>query len=79
MTQPVAVPAVDLDTLRQEIRKEYAEVASNPTKGFHFHTRRPLARMLGLPRRVDRCNARQCSGVLRGHGKPLLPGRNPSG
>jgi arsenite methyltransferase len=26
--------------------EEYAEVASHPEKGFHFHTGRPLARML---------------------------------
>jgi SAM-dependent methyltransferase len=35
--------------LRSEIRKEYAEVACNPRKGFHFHTGKPLARMLGYP------------------------------
>ena len=39
-------PALDLDTLRQAIQEEYAEVASHPQKGFHFHTGRPLARML---------------------------------
>ncbi len=46
-TTPVA--AIDLDTelLRHEIQKEYAEVAIHPEKGFHFHTGRPLARMLG--------------------------------
>jgi arsenite methyltransferase len=38
--------ALDVDTLRQAIQEEYAEVASHPQKGFHFHTGRPLARML---------------------------------
>jgi arsenite methyltransferase len=38
--------ALDVDTLRQAIQEEYAEVASDPQKGFHFHTGRPLARML---------------------------------
>ncbi|MBI3743989.1 MAG: methyltransferase domain-containing protein [Chloroflexi bacterium] len=47
MTSHVAVPDVDQDTLRCEISKEYAEVALNPAKGFHFHTGRPLASMLG--------------------------------
>jgi arsenite methyltransferase len=47
MTQPIAVPEVDLEGLRCEIRKEYAEVATNPAKGYHFHTGRPLARLLG--------------------------------
>ncbi len=45
--EPVAIPEVDLETLRCEIRKEYAEVARQPGKGFHFHTGRPLARLLG--------------------------------
>jgi arsenite methyltransferase len=39
-------PTLDVDTLRHAIQEEYAEVAANPHKGFHFHTGRPLARML---------------------------------
>src|SRR5918995_5243961 len=35
--------ALDVETLRQAIQEEYAEVASHPEKGFHFHTGRPLA------------------------------------
>jgi arsenite methyltransferase len=37
---------LDIEVLREAIREEYAEVASHPEKGFHFHTGRPLARML---------------------------------
>ncbi len=37
---------LNVDVLRQAIQEEYAEVAANPEKGFHFHTGRPLARML---------------------------------
>ena len=36
---------VDMEILRQEIRKEYCEVAENPNRGFHFHTGRRLARI----------------------------------
>ncbi len=39
-------PRLDVNTLREAIQEEYAEVAANPDKGFHFHTGRPLARML---------------------------------
>jgi SAM-dependent methyltransferase len=39
--------AVDTDQLRQAIQDEYAEVARSPQQGFHFHTGRPLARLLG--------------------------------
>ena len=39
-------PALDIGNLRQAIQEEYAEVAANPKKGFHFHTGRSLARTL---------------------------------
>lgn len=47
MSQPISTTNIDVQTLRCEIRNEYAEVARNPEKGFHFHTGRPLAKMLG--------------------------------
>jgi arsenite methyltransferase len=48
MTSTVPAPIdVDLGELRRAIQAEYAEVALHPTKGFHFHTGRPLAQMLG--------------------------------
>ena len=47
MVEPVSVPKVDIDVLRSAISKEYREVAVNPEKGFHFHTGRRLAKILG--------------------------------
>ncbi|HZO30100.1 MAG TPA: methyltransferase domain-containing protein [Chloroflexota bacterium] len=44
MTVPINV---DVRALRSAIQDEYAEVATQPEKGFHFHTGRPLAAMLG--------------------------------
>ncbi len=41
--------AFDVSQLRSAIQDEYAEVAACPTKGFHFHTGRPLADRLGYP------------------------------
>lgn len=41
------VPKLSLDDLRLEIKKEYTNVALNPTKGYHFHTGRRLAGILG--------------------------------
>jgi SAM-dependent methyltransferase len=49
MTVPISV---DVDALRSAIQDEYAEVATQPEKGFHFHTGRPLARLLGYPAEV---------------------------
>jgi arsenite methyltransferase len=41
------IEGLDVDQLREAIREEYAAVATNPAQGFHFHTGRPLARLLG--------------------------------
>jgi SAM-dependent methyltransferase len=38
---------LDLEALRTAIREEYEVVALAPQRGFHFHTGRPLTRMLG--------------------------------
>jgi arsenite methyltransferase len=47
MTQVISVPEVDLEILRCEIQKEYADVADDPGRGYHFHTGRPHALRLG--------------------------------
>ena len=44
--QPIAL---DLEGLRAAIRSEYAAVASEPERGFHFHTGLRLAAILGYP------------------------------
>jgi len=48
MTQKI-LPEIDInvDTLRKAISEEYEVVAHEPQKGFHFHTGRTLARILG--------------------------------
>jgi arsenite methyltransferase len=40
-------PTVDPEALRASVREKYARVATDPGGGFHFHTGRPLARLLG--------------------------------
>ncbi|MBI4543668.1 MAG: methyltransferase domain-containing protein [Gemmatimonadetes bacterium] len=48
MSTPAAgLPELDVQVLRLAIQEEYATVAEDPARGFHFHTGRPLARMLG--------------------------------
>lgn len=46
MTAPT-VPNVDREGLREAIQEEYDVVACEPERGFHFHTGRPLAEILG--------------------------------
>lgn len=38
---------LNLEELRTAIQEEYAAVAETPEQGFHFHTGRPLAAILG--------------------------------
>jgi SAM-dependent methyltransferase len=40
-------PRINPDELRRAVQAEYETVATNPTRGFHFHTGRPLARLAG--------------------------------
>lgn len=47
MSNQVHEKSLDVNQLRQAIQKEYEEVALKPEQGFHFHTGRPLAQMLG--------------------------------
>lgn len=47
MANEVRAARVDAEALRSQISDKYAEVALTPEKGFHFHTGRPLASMLG--------------------------------
>lgn len=42
-----AITKITDDTLREAIKKEYAEVAINPDKGYHFHTGREAATRIG--------------------------------
>jgi len=49
MAQPFVPASVDVSELRAQVQLKYAEVATTPEKGFHFHTGRPLASMLGYP------------------------------
>jgi arsenite methyltransferase len=45
MTAPELL--VDPEALREQVREKYREVATDPTRPFHFHTGRGLARRLG--------------------------------
>ncbi len=47
MTKQVQPAHVDQEELRCQIQAKYTDVALDPDKGFHFHTGRPLAAMLG--------------------------------
>jgi len=55
MVGEVKAAGVDRETLRGQVKAKYTDVATEPEKGFHFHTGRPLAKMLGYAaERIDR-------------------------
>lgn len=74
MTTTVRPAAVDADRLRAGISAKYAEVALEPEKGFHFHTGRPLARMLGYEDRLLGPLPETCIESFAGTGNPFSLG-----
>ena len=72
MSEMTPVPNVNIDELREAIKDEYRVVARSPDQGFHFHTGRPLTRIVeyrdewldGVPENVISCFA--------GTGNPFL-------
>jgi arsenite methyltransferase len=72
-------PALDVNVLRQAIQEEYDEVASHPQKGFHFHTGRPLARMLEYRDEWLEGIPESCIESFAGTGNPFSLGELSSG
>jgi arsenite methyltransferase len=79
MSQAPPIPDVDVDTLRCEIRNEYAEVADNPQKGFHFHTGRRLAKILGYSEAHLDAVPESAIESFAGTGNPFSLGAIPRG
>jgi arsenite methyltransferase len=72
--QQLGVARIDRDELRRFITEKYTEVATNPELGFHFHTGRPLARMLAYPTElIDRLPPANLASFA-GTGNPFLFG-----
>ncbi len=79
MTIEVRPAAVDIETLRCQISDKYSEVAKTPEKGFHFHTGKPLALMLGYSQDILQSLPAGTVESFAGTGNPfsmgeLLPG-----
>jgi SAM-dependent methyltransferase len=74
---PAAI-TLDRQELRQAVRDEYTEVATCPLNGFHFHTGRRLAHLLGYPAEVESLPDRVVESFA-GVGNPFALGRLSSG
>jgi arsenite methyltransferase len=73
-TETVGVARVDRAELRRSIAEKYAEVATNPEVGFHFHTGRPLAARLGYPDNIIDGLPAAAVESFAGTGNPFLFG-----
>ncbi len=74
MVEPVSVPKVNIEVLRSAISTEYREVALNPQKGFHFHTGRPLAKILGYDDELVKVVPENSVNSFAGTGNPFSLG-----
>jgi len=74
MTETLDPSAVDVKALRASIRAEYAAVASEPDRGFHFHTGYRLAAILGYPQEWVESLPRGAVVSLAGTGNPFALG-----
>jgi SAM-dependent methyltransferase len=74
MAPEVLPAAVDRTVLRRQIESKYSDVAGQPDLGFHFHTGRPLARMLGYSERDIDWLPRGAVESFAGTGNPFSMG-----
>ena len=82
MTQPEAAPPaldIDVSTLREAISEEYTTVAEDPGRGFHFHTGRRLAGLLGYTGEWLEGIPETAIESLAGTGNPFSMGEPKSG
>ncbi len=75
MTSSVDAAHVDRDQLRARVSAKYTDVATSPAKGFHFHTGRPLAGMLGYDDADVAALPRGTVDSFAGTGNPFTLGR----
>lgn len=74
----VTAAAIDRQVLRGQIADKYSDVAREPEMGFHFHTGRPLARMLGYADADIDWLPDSAADSFAGTGNPFAHGRlNP--
>lgn len=71
--------AVDVQALTCAIQEKYAEVAQTPDRGFHFHTGRPLARLLRYPDEWVDATSPPVVERFAGVGNPFQLGTLPEG
>jgi SAM-dependent methyltransferase len=79
MSHDAPVAHIDREELRSRISEKYTEVAQTPGQGFHFHTGRPLAAMLGYEAGEIEALPESTVASFAGTGNPFSMGRLQEG
>ena len=79
MVEQVVAAGVDRAQLREQIQEKYCDVAERPEEGFHFHTGRPLAKMIGYEDADLDSLPESTIESFAGTGNPFLMGRLAEG
>ena len=68
------MPKISESDLRKEVRKEYANVARDPHKGYHFHTGREALRRIGYDEELYEAVPEESIASFAGTGNPFMLG-----
>lgn len=79
MSQLNSIPKLSKGDLREEIQKEYANVARSPQKGYHFHTGRDAADCIGYDKSLYANLPEENIASFAGTGNPFVLGPIKSG
>ena len=78
MSSSQTTTKISADDLREEVRKEYADVALDPHKGYHFHTGRAAADRLDYDTSLYSGVPEENMASFAGTGNPFMLGQiNP--
>lgn len=68
------MPKISESDLRKEVRKEYANVARDPHKGYHFHTGREALSRIGYDEALYEAIPEESIASFAGTGNPFMLG-----
>ena len=74
MSTSKAIPGLSGEQLRSEIKKEYAQVALEPRKGYHFHTGCDAADIIGYDKALYSTLPDENVASFAGTGNPFMLG-----
>lgn len=67
-------PKISVDELRNNVKKEYANVARDPQRGYHFHTGREALKRIGYDEALYETIPKENIASFAGTGNPFMLG-----